>query len=256
MTTRLTIKRLCVASLAGQVLWVVIVTAAGLAEPGYSELRDAVSELGAGTASHPWTFNAAVAIWGLSFIAAALALLRDSRPGGVRGWLGPALIALTGVTQILAGFPFPADCRTTIDAGCEARELAGEVSWQHVAHSWAYFNGSIAIVLSVFAMAWRFRGDPRWGRADVLSFWAGVFGIVVFGGLFFITDDTMGGHYGLVQRLSLAAGGVWVAALTIGLLAIHGRPRDPAVRFVEWLRRRPGGELVVIPESASAVHEP
>jgi hypothetical membrane protein len=252
----LTIRRLCLASLAGQLLWVLIVTAAGLAEPGYNAIRDAVSELGAETAARPWTFNTAVAIWGLSFIAAAAALLRDSGPRGVRGWLGPALIALTGVAQILAGYPFPADCRTTIDAGCEAREIAGEVSWHHVAHSWAYFNGSIAIVLSVFAMAWRFRGDARWGRADVLSFWAGVFGIVVFGSLFFITDDTMGGHYGLVQRLSLAAGGIWVAALTIGLLAIHGRGGDAAVRIVEWLRRRPGGELVVVPASATAVQEP
>jgi hypothetical membrane protein len=256
MPAWLTIRRLCIASLVGQLLWVAIVTAAALAEPGYSEIRDAVSALGAETASHPWTFNTAVAIWGLSFIAAAVALLLDPHPRGVRGRLGPALIAFTGLAQILAGFPFRADCRPTIDAGCEARQIAGEVSWHHVAHGWAYFDGSIAIVLSVFAMAWRFRGDARWGRADMLSFWAGVFGIAVFGGLFFVTDDTMGGHYGLVQRLSLAAGGVWVAALTIGLLAIHGRPRDPAVRFVEWLRRRPGGELVVIPESASAVHEP
>jgi hypothetical membrane protein len=252
----LTIRRLCIASLTGQLLWVVIVTAAGIAEPGYSEIRDAVSELGAQTASHPWTFNSAVAIWGLSFIAAAVALLRDGGPGGLRGRLGPALIAFTGVAQILAGFPFQSDCRPTIDAGCEARQMAGELSWHHVAHGWAYFVGSIAIVLSVFAMAWRIRGDPRWGRADVLSFWAGVFGIAVFGGLFFVTDYTMGGHYGLVQRLSLAAGGIWVAALTIGMLAIHGRAGDRAVRFVEWLRRRPGGDLVVVPASASAVREP
>jgi hypothetical protein len=256
MSSWLTIRRLCIASLVGQLLWVAIVAVAGLAEPGYSEVRDPVSALGAQTASHPWTFNTAVAIWGLSFIAAAVALLRDRRPDGIRGWLGPAFIALTGVAQILAGFPFQADCRKTIDAGCEAREMAGEVSWHHVAHGWAYFDGSIAIVLSVFAMAWRFRGDPRWGRADVLSFWAGVFGIAVFGGLFFTTQDTMGGHYGLVQRLSLAAGGIWVAALTIALLAIHGRRGELAVRFVEWLRRRPGGALIVVPESAAGSEEP
>jgi hypothetical protein len=246
----LTIRRLCIASLVGQLAWVAIVTAAGLLEPGYSEVRDAVSELGAGTASHPWIFNAAVAIWGLSFLAAAIALLRDEHPDGVRGRLGPALIALTGVAQILAGFPFPADCRTTIDAGCEARELAGDVSWQHVAHGWAYFLGSIAILLSVFAMAWRFRGDRRWGRADLLSASAGVLGIVVFGALFFLTDDRMGGHYGVVQRLSLAAGGIWVAALAIGLLAIHGREGDLAVSLVRWIRSLPGGRMVVVPRSA------
>ena len=129
--------------------------------------------------------------------------------------------------------------------------MAGEVSWHHVAHGWAYFDGSIAIVLSVFAMAWRFRGDERWGRADLLAISSGVLGIAIFGGLFFVTDYRMGGHYGLVQRLSLAAGGIWVAALAVGLLAIHGRPGDLAVRLVEWIRRLPGGRTVVVPRSGS-----
>lgn len=40
-----------------------------------------------------------------------------------------------------------------------------------------------------------------------------------------------------------------VAALTIGLLAIYGRSRDPAVRFVEWIRALPDGHLVVRPGS-------
>jgi hypothetical protein len=41
------IRHLAVASIAGQLLWVAIVVAAGLLEPGYSEVRDAVSVLGA-----------------------------------------------------------------------------------------------------------------------------------------------------------------------------------------------------------------
>ncbi len=110
------ICRLAVASIAGQLAWVAIAFAAGFLEPGYSEIRDAVSELGADTATRPWLFNIAVAIWALSFIAVAIALL-----------------------------------------------------------------------LSVFAMAWRFRGDSRWGRADLLAAGAGLLGIVIFAGLFFNT---------------------------------------------------------------------
>jgi hypothetical protein len=241
-------RRLAIASIAGQLIWLAIVVVAGLLEPGYSEIRDAVSVLGARDAAHPWIFDIGVAIWGAAFIATAAALLLDA-PRGWRQRLGPALIAFTGMAQILDGFPFPADCRWTIDPGCRAREAAGRVSWQHVAHGWTYFLGAIAIELSVFAMAWRFRGDRRWGRADLLAVGSGLFGIVVFGGLFFATGNEMHGHYGLVQRLSLAAGGIWVLALAIGLLAIHGRPRDPAYRFVEWLRGLPGGRLVVVPGS-------
>jgi hypothetical protein len=242
------IRRLAIASIAGQLIWLAIGVVAALLEPGYSEIRDAVSVLGARDAAHPWIFDLGVAIWGASFIAAAAALLVDV-PRGWRGRLGPALIAFTGLAQILDGFPFPADCRWTIDPGCHARELAGRVSWQHVAHGWTYFLGGIAIELSVFAMAWRFRGDRRWGRADLLAASSGLLGIVIFGGLFFATGNETHGHYGLVQRLALTAGGLWVLALTIGLLAIHGRRRDPAFRFVEWIRGLPGGQMVVVPGS-------
>jgi hypothetical protein len=243
------ISHLSAASIAGQLIWLVIAVVAGLLEPGYSAIRDAVSVLGARDAARPWLFDIGVAIWGASFIAAAIALLLDA-PRSWRGRVGPTLIAITGLAQILDGFAFPADCRPTIDVGCRARELAGQVSWQHVAHGWDYFLGAVALQLSVFAMAWRFRGEDRWGRSDLLALGGGLFGLVIFGALFFGTSDTMHGHYGLVQRLTLAAGGIWVGSLTIGLLAIYGHRGDLAVRIVEWIRTLPGGQLVVRPGSA------
>jgi Protein of unknown function (DUF998) len=244
------IRRLAIASLAAQLAWVAIVAVAGLIEPGYSELRDPVSAIGAENAARPWAFNVAVTIWGASFVAAAAALVLDG-PRGWRRWLGPALIALTGLAQILDGFPFPAECRTTIDPWCEARELAGEVSWRHAAHSVTYRLGAVALLLSVFAMAWRFRGDRRWGGAAPLALAGGLLGAAIVAGLFLVAGDGGGaGRYGLAQRLALAAAGLWVAALAIGLLAIHGRAGDRAFRFVAWLRESlPGGRLLVHPGS-------
>lgn len=104
-------------------------------------------------------------------------------------------------------------------------ELAGEVSWQHVAHGWTYFFGAAALLLSVFAMAWRFHGDERWRRADLLAFGAGILAIAIFAGLFFATGNSPEGHYGLVQRLALASGIAWVAALALGLLDLYGPQR-------------------------------
>jgi hypothetical protein len=242
------IRRLAIASLAGQLIWLVVAVVAGLLEPGYSEIRDAISALGARTAARPWTFDIGIAIWGASFIAVAVALWVDA-PRGLRGRLGPTLIGLTGLAQILDGFPFPADCRWTIDAGCRARELAGDVSWQHIAHGWTYFLGAIALQLSVFAMAWRFRGDRRWGSSDLLAFWGGLIGLVFFSALFFATGKGMHADYGLVQRLTLGAAGFWVGALAVGLLAIYGRAGEPAVRLVEWIRTLPVGKLFVNPGS-------
>jgi hypothetical membrane protein len=214
------IRRLAIGSIAGQLTWVVIVVFAGLLEPGYSMVRDAVSVLGARDAAHPWIFNVAVAIWGISLILAATALALDAKRSW-RGWLGPGLIAFTGLAQILDGFPFPADCRWTIDASCRARELAGELSWQHYAHGITYFFGAIALMLSVFAMAWRFHGDERWGSLDRLALIGGVLGTLIVGGLFLLGSNEPGGDYGLVQRLALAAGGFWILALMVGLLILY-----------------------------------
>jgi uncharacterized protein DUF998 len=218
------IRRLAIAAFAGQLAWLAFVAFGGLWEPGYSEVRDAVSFLGARTAADPWIFNTVVAISGLSLIALAVALSLDGPPG-LRGRLGPVLIGLTGIAQILAGFPFPADCRETIDAGCHAREAAGEVSWRHVAHGWAYFIGAVALLLSVFAMAWRFHGDPRWRRADLLALAGGLFAIAIVGGLFLAIDNAPEGHYGIAQRLALSGAAVWVGALTLGLLDLYAQRR-------------------------------
>jgi hypothetical protein len=227
-----TIRRLALAALAGQLLWLAFILLGGLFEPGYSEVRDAVSFLGARTAASPWVFDTVVAVVGLSTIALAAALKLDG-PRGPRGSLGPALIALTGVAQILDGFPFPADCRETIDPGCRALELAGEVSWRHDAHGWAYFLGAVALMLSVFAMVWRFHGDERWRLrlpsgpvgVDRLLLGAGILAIGFFAGLFFVAGNESMGHYGLVQRIALIAGLAWILALALGLLDLYGRRR-------------------------------
>jgi hypothetical protein len=224
------IPRLAIASIAGQLIWVAIVVVGGIVEPGYSEIRDAVSVIGARDAAHPWLFDIGVTIWGISFILAAVALALDG-PRGLRGWLGPGLIAFTGLTQILDGFPFPADCQKTIDAACYARDVAGELSWRDAAHGWTFFLGAVALQLSVFAIAWRMRGDKRWGRFDLFALFAGFAGLAIFAGLSSITNNEPGGYYGLVQRLALAAGGFWVLVLTVGLLVVRGDPsglRGPA----------------------------
>jgi hypothetical protein len=214
------IRRLAIASIAGQAIWVLIVVIGGLIEPGYSEVRDAVSVLGARNATHPWLFDIGVAIWGISFILAAVALVLDG-PRGLRGWLGPGLIAFTGLAQILDGFPFPADCQKTIEAACYARDVAGELSWRDAAHGWIFFLGAVALELSVFAIAWRMHGDKRWGRFDLFALFAGIAGLLIFCGLSLISNNEPGGHYGLVQRLALAAGGLWVLILTAGLLIVR-----------------------------------
>jgi hypothetical protein len=91
---------------------------------------------------------------------------------------------------MLDGFPFPADCQKTIEAACYART----------------------------------HGDERWGRFDLFALFAGIAGLLIFCGLSLISNNEPGGHYGLVQRLALAAGGLWVLILCLGLLVVRKRP--------------------------------
>lgn len=127
--------------------------------------------------------------------------------------------------------------------------MAGELSWQHYSHGITYFFGAIALLASVFAMAWHFHGDERWGRADLLALGSGLLGIAVFGVLFFLIGNEVNGQHGLVQRIALAAGGIWVLALAVALLAIHGRPGEPAYRLLERACTLPGGHLIPVPGS-------
>ena len=79
-------------------------------------------------------------------------------------------------------------------------------------------------MLSVFAMAWRFRGDHRWWRADLLSLAAGLIGLAIWTALFFATDSSdLDANYGLQQRLTLGAAAFWVGALAVGLLVVGKR---------------------------------
>ncbi len=48
--------------------------------------------------------------------------------------------------------------------------------------------------------------------------------MLIFGGLFFVAGNEPGGHYGLVQRFALAAGGFWILTLTVGLLVVGRGP--------------------------------
>ena len=87
MRIKVTIRRLALVALAGQLLWLFFVAFGGLWEPGYSEIRDAVSFLGARDAASPWVFDTGGAVSGLSLIALAGALALDA-PRSLRGRLG------------------------------------------------------------------------------------------------------------------------------------------------------------------------
>jgi hypothetical membrane protein len=127
----------------------------GLAQPdAFSSADDAISDLGADTASSPWIYNQiGLNLTGILVVVFALGLWRALSPD-VLGRLGAAAVALTGFTLFLQGL-FRLDCQG-IDAGCE------NTSWHSEAHSWATGVSAAFLFAAPLLLALAFRRLPRW----------------------------------------------------------------------------------------------
>ena len=175
---------------------------AGVLEPHYSPVRQYISELGRDGAAHPWIFTIFVGIWGLGFLALAVALVPALR---TRPWplAMPSMFVLAGVCAIAVG-QLQMDCSPTVSAVCKSREAAGALSWHHYAHEWLSLAIDVSLLLTGFAFA-RSAWPSRLGRI-VLS------GALVLLAAFIVTwvlYDSFAGYLGLEERLWACVAQVW-----------------------------------------------
>jgi hypothetical membrane protein len=130
----------------------------GLAQrDAFSSADDAISDLGADTASSPWIYNQiGMNVTGMLILLFAFGLWRTLSPD-LLARLGAGILALQGLTLFLQGL-FTLDCQG-IDSGCE------NTSWQSEGHRWVsrLSGGALAIAPIVLAIA--FRRLPRWRDA-------------------------------------------------------------------------------------------
>jgi hypothetical membrane protein len=80
------IRALAAFGFAGQYLFSLSWLVGGLVQDGYSFRRQAISELGARTADHPWIARLGISVWGLSVLPwrRRSGLRRSTCPGGAR----------------------------------------------------------------------------------------------------------------------------------------------------------------------------
>jgi MFS family permease len=175
---------------------------AGALEPHYSQVRQYISELGRHGAANPWIFTLFVGIWGLGFIALAVALVPSLR---TRPWplAMPALFVLAGVCAILVGW-LQMDCAPTVSAVCKSSETAGALSWHHYAHEWMSLGISASLLLSGFVFA-RSAWPSRLGRL-VLS---GALVLLTVWIVTFMLHDSFTGYQGLAERLWALVAQLW-----------------------------------------------
>ena len=183
----------------------------GLAQPDeFSSADDAISDLGAKTASSPWIYNQiGLNLTGILIVICALGLWFALSPS-VLGRLGAAAVALAGLTLFLQGF-FRLDCRG-IDTGCE------NTSWISDGHRLFTGISTAFLFAAPVLLALAFRRLPDWRRAWLPSLLAIPFFFAA--SVLFSLIGT-----GASTRAGAVAWLVWLAYVAYGLLQKAERSR-------------------------------
>jgi hypothetical membrane protein len=212
---------------------------ADVLEPHYSAIRQYISELGRDGAVHPGIFTVVVGIWGLGFIALALAVVPSLR---TRPWplAMPLCFALAGACAILVG-PLRMDCSTILSAACRSREAAGGKSWHYEAHLWLSLAIKLALLGSGFAFA-RSAWPGRLGRLVL----GGAIVLLVAGVVTFILHDSFTGYEGLEERLWAFVAQAWaLVCATVLILEATLTPDRLQAHEASMPRRGPAEPTVL-----------
>src|SRR3954467_14198379 len=148
--SRSTVRTLAAGAIAAQVVFVVAWIVAGALDPGYSHIKEGVSELGGRDAAHPWIVHGAIFLFGLSFAAAGVAM-RAVLPRRRARTVAVALFVATGAVTAAVAF-LPVDCSFGHQS-CEDAWRAGRLSWQTDAHMWINLVSPLLIASLPFAVA-------------------------------------------------------------------------------------------------------
>jgi hypothetical protein len=171
-----------------------------------------------------------VGIWGLGFIALAVALVPSLRTRP-RPLAMPLMFVLAGVCAILVG-PLHMDCSPTVSAVCKSREAAGTLSWHHYAHEWVSLGIKASLLLTGFVFA-RSAWPSRLARL-VLS---GALVLLAAGIVTFVLHDSFVGYQGLEERLWALVAQLW-ALLCATVLILEATLEPGALRAHEASMQR------------------
>lgn len=205
---------LLVCGVVGPLLCVIVFLIEGVTRPGYSPWRNWLSELSLG--DQGWMNIANLAASGLLILGFAFALQRAFPSGPASRW-GPRLVALLGVSMVLAGF-FVIDPN-----GHYPPNVQPAVSLHGIIHEIVSPFIFISSSATCFVVARRFAAEPdgrEWARYSRLTGWLVAMAFLVgsiLAGLDF-AGTIPGAPAGLFQRISLFSAMIWLMLLSVHLL--------------------------------------
>lgn len=217
-------RRLLLLGVIVPILQNFILIADALTRPGFNPLRHWISHQSLG--ERGWVGTGCLLLSGLLICAYAVGLRQSLRSGKGSVW-GPMLIGIYGMGLILA-VVFPIDPGLDWPPGVPAeRSASGSVHDM----AGAMVFGSLTAVC--FVLSRRNHNDPEWKGWRMYSI---VSGITIFAA-FAVCSVLVSLDYakvmpeapsGLFERISFAAGGLWILLLTVKLL----RTENPAQRSI------------------------
>jgi hypothetical membrane protein len=213
--TRMT-RLLLTAGVVGPLLFVIVLLVEGATRPGYSAWRQFGSELS--LSSQGWEQVANFLMCGLLCLGFAVGL-RQALGHGRGAITGPVALAVFGTALIVAGI-----FTTDPGLGYPPGVATPSAPTPHGAvHALAGLFAFLSLTVACMALAWRFAGTPR-ERGWAL--YSAVTGVIALLSLVFsnvaanqIIDGTQpNAPAGLLQRVGIVAGWVWIALLATRLL--------------------------------------
>jgi hypothetical membrane protein len=203
---RSVIAALAAAGIAGPVIFAVIVLVQSLLHPDYSQVALPISALAAWPGG--WIQNVNFIVFGLLMTAYAIGLhlgVRRSRAGVI----GPALLVLSGVGLMIAGF-FP------------WRDVDGDFIVP-VGHLLGAFMSFLGAGTGLIVISRRMAGDPRWRSVATFALASGIAIVVLFVATFALVippDAPLHGWGGLLQRVTIAVWFPCTIVLALRLLRV------------------------------------
>jgi hypothetical protein len=191
----------------GPILFSVVVLVQGATRPGYNALHHPVSALSLG--GNGWMQTVNFLVSGMLVLGYAVGLRQVLRPGTGSTW-APILVGICGLGYFAAGI-FATDPAFGYPPG-----VASTQSVHGTIHTIVSNVGALSLLVACFVLARRFARTPGWRGWAVFSVVSGVL-IVIFG-IGSTLASSPDAPFGLLQRLTIAAGWVWMVLVAVRLL--------------------------------------
>lgn len=222
----LTTRLLIACGAIGPLLFILVFLVAGAIRPGYSAWHNFVSDLG--ESNQGWEQIANFLVCGLCVLGFAFGLRQVFRSGKGALW-GPLLLGIFGLSLLIAGLFVTDPSLGYYPPGTSSstQTLHGTI---HGANAPLAF-GSLAI--AIFVLARRFASDPAWRGWALYSLLTGmtIVGFFIACLVVAVLDEKgmlPNSPTGLLERIAIIIGWVWVALLALRLLRQVREPRSSA----------------------------